>query len=92
LMGQFLFPLFWQQDDKRPLLIVRNALILAFRRPLYSLLLLLLQAVLLAISIIVPIFLVLTAPALIALIANFSMALALQEMGMAPLPPDLESR
>lgn len=92
MMGQFLFPLFWQQDDRRLLLIVRNALILAFRRPLYSLLLLLLQAILLVISIVVPIFLVLTAPAMIALIANFSMAFALQEMGMAPLPPDLESR
>ena len=88
LMGQFLFPLFWQQDDRRPLLVVRNALILSFRRPLFSLLLLLLQAILLTISVIVPIFLVLTTPAMIALISNFGMAYLLQEMGMAPLPPE----
>ena len=91
-MGQFIFPLFWQQDDRQPLLVVRNALILAFRRPLFSLLLLLLQGILLAISIVVPIFLVLTTPAMIALIANFGMAYVLQEMGMAPLPPDIDKR
>ncbi len=87
LMGQFLLPLFWQQDDRRPLLVVRNAVILSFRRPLFSLLLLLLQLILLTISAIIPIFLVLTTPAMIALIGNFGMAYLLQEMDMAPLPP-----
>ncbi|MBP7963243.1 MAG: hypothetical protein KBG20_12340 [Caldilineaceae bacterium] len=91
-MGQFLFPLFWQQDDRQPLLVVRNALILSFRRPLFSLLLLLLQLILLTISVVIPIFLVLTTPAMIALIGNFGMAYLLQEMGMAPLPPVVDSK
>ena len=89
-MGQFLLPLFWQQDDRRPLLVVRNALILSFRRPLFSLMLLLLQAILFSISVVIPIFLVLITPAMIALIGNFGMAYLLQEMDMAPLPPVID--
>ncbi len=92
LLGQFLFPLYWQQDDRRPLLVVRNALILAFRRPIFSLMLLVLQALLITLSIVVPLFLVLTTPAMVALIGNYGMAYLLQEMGMAPLPPVVDSK
>lgn len=88
LMGQYLFPLYCQQDDKRITLLLRNALILAFRYPLFSLLLVILQLGLLVVSILVPIFLLLLAPAMIALIANYGMTYALQEMGLAPPPPD----
>ncbi len=88
LMGQFIFPLYCQQDDKRVILVVRNALILAFRNPLFSLLLLILQLILITVSIVIPIFIVLIGPAMVALIANFGMAYLLQNMGLAPTPPD----
>jgi len=87
MAGQFFFPLFWQQADRRLILIVRNAVIMAFRYPLFSLLLMILQLILFAVSIVIPIFVVLIAPALIALIANFGMVHILQDMDMAPPPP-----
>lgn len=88
LMGQYTFPLFWQQDSPDIKLILRNSALLAVRHPLYSLLLLLFQLVLLIASAALTLPLILLAPGLIALAGNFALAGLLQEMGLAPQPPE----
>jgi uncharacterized membrane protein YesL len=92
MTGQFFFPLFWQQDEPDLKLVLRNAVLLALRHPLYTFLMLLFQLVLLAISIAITLPLVLLAPALIALSANFALVGLLQEMGLAPEPPQAAPR
>lgn len=92
MMGQYFFPLFWQQEDRGLLLILRNALLLALRYPLYTFLMLLFQIVLLAISVVLAVPLFLLTPALLALSANFALTGLLQEMGMAPQPPEPHKR
>jgi uncharacterized membrane protein YesL len=92
MMAQFFFPLFWQQDEPDLKLILRNAALLALRHPLYTFLLLLFQLVLLAISIAITLPLILLAPALIALAGNFGLVGLLQEMGLAPEPPQAPTR
>ncbi len=89
MMGQYLFPLFWQQDNPDIKLAIRNAALLTLRHPLYSFLMLLFQLVLFAICAALTLPLILLAPALLALAANFGMAGMLQEMGLAPLPPEV---
>ncbi len=73
-------------------MVLRNALLLAVRHPLYSLLMLLFQIALLVVSFftVLPIFLL--TPAAIAVAANFGLVGLLQEMGLAAEPPDLGSR
>jgi len=88
LMGQYTFPLFWQQDSPDLKLVLRNSALLAVRHPLYSLLMLLFQIVLLAASTALTLPLILLAPGLIALAGNFALAGLLQEMGLAPQPPE----
>lgn len=88
LMGQYTFPLFWQQDSPDLKLVLRNAALLAVRHPLYSLLMLLFQLVLLVASAALTLPMILLAPGLIALAGNFAMAGLLQEMGLAPEPPE----
>ena len=92
LSVQYVFPLFWQQDEPSLLLILRNALILALRHPLYTLLMLLFQLVLIAISAALALPLLLLTPALLALAANFGLVGILQEMGLAEQPPEVSSR
>lgn len=92
MIGQFLFPLFQQQNEPSVKLAVRNAAILALRYPLYSILLLLFQAVLLGVSFVLVLPLVLFAPAMLSLTGNFGMAGILQEMGLAPEPPETPKR
>jgi uncharacterized membrane protein YesL len=87
MVGQYLFPLFWQQDEPDIKLVYRNAAILALRHPLYTFLMLLFQLFLLVLSVILTLPLVMLAPALIALSANFALCGLLQEMGLAPEPP-----
>jgi uncharacterized membrane protein YesL len=87
MIGQYLFPLFWQQDEPDIKLILRNAVILALRHPLYTFLMLLFQLLLMVLSVLLTLPLVLLAPALIALSANFALCGLLQEMGLAPEPP-----
>lgn len=87
MIVQYLFPLFWQQDEPDIKLILRNATILALKHPLYTFLMLLFQVFLMVLSILLTLPLVLLAPALIALSANFAMCGLLQEMGLAPEPP-----
>ncbi|MFN8489818.1 MAG: hypothetical protein U0350_19690 [Caldilineaceae bacterium] len=88
LMGQYTFPLFWQQDSPDLKLVLRNSALLAVRHPLYSLLMLLFQIVLLLASTALTLPLILLAPGLIALAGNFALAGLLQELGLAPQPPE----
>lgn len=88
MLGQYTFPLLWQQDEPRLGLILRNALILAMRSPLYSFILMVYQLVLIVASIVFPLLLFLLTPALIAVTANVALVTLLQEMGLAPPPPE----
>lgn len=90
--GQYVFPLLWQQDEPDVRLALRNSVILALRYPLYSLLMLLFQLVLLVISAGLTLPLVLLYPALIAVTQNFALAGILQDMGLAPEPPEIPAR
>lgn len=89
MIGQYLFPLFWQQDTPDIKLALRNAALLALRHPLYSFLMLLFQILLLALCTALTLPLILLGPALIALAGNFALAGLLQEMGLAPQPPEM---
>jgi uncharacterized membrane protein YesL len=92
MTGQYFFPLFWQQDEPDLRLVLRNALLLALRHPLYTFLILIFQIVLLGISIAITLPLILLTPALLALTANFALVGILQEMGLAPEPPQTPPR
>lgn len=92
MIGQYFFPLFWQQDEPDIRLILRNAALLALQNPLYSFLILVFQLLLIAISIAITLPLFLLTPALIALCGNFALAGLLQEMGLAPEPPVVSGR
>ena len=92
MISQYFIPLFWQQDEPSIKLALRNATILALRNPLYTLLILLFQLVLLALSVGLTLPLVLLWPALAALTGNFALAGLLQEMGLAPEPPEAPLR
>ena len=85
--GQYLLPLFWQQDDRSLRLVFRNAFILALRHPLYTFLMLIFQISLIVISFltVLPIFLLM--PAAVAVAANVGLVTMLQEMGLADPPP-----
>jgi len=92
MISQYYFPLFWQQDEPDIRLILRNAVLLALQHPLYTFLMLLFQILLLGISIAITLPLFLLAPALIAISANFALAGMLQDVGLAPLPPQSAPR
>ncbi len=92
MIGQYYFPLFFQQDEPNISLVLRNAVLLALQHPLYTFLMLLFQILLLALSIAITLPLFLLAPALIAISANFALAGMLQEMGLAPKPPQPSAR
>jgi hypothetical protein len=92
MMGQYVFPLFWQQDEPDIKLVLRNAALLAMRYPLYTFLLLLFQIVILAVSTAITLPLFLLAPAVVAMAANFGLAGILQDMGLAPMPPVVPKR
>ena len=92
MIGQYYFPLFWQQDEPNLRLILRNAVLLALQHPLYTFLMLLFQIFLLALSAAITLPLFLLAPALIAISANFALTGMLQEVGLAPQPPVVSGR
>lgn len=91
MVGLYIFPLFWQQDEQDLKLVLRNAAILTMQHPLYTFLMLVFIGVILAISFI-PIVLIFLTPAVVAVAANFGLAGILQEMGLAPEPPVVSSR
>lgn len=90
LISQYLFPLFWQQDEPNIRLAFRNAALLTAKYPLYSLLLFLFQILLILICVAVVLPLPLLLPAMIALAQNFGTLGLLQDMGLAPEPPETE--
>ena len=92
MTGQYVFPLLLQQDEPDIRLALRNSVLLALRHPLYSFLMLLFQVLLLAVSVGLTLPLVLLYPALIAVAQNFALAGILQEMGLAPQPPEVPAR
>lgn len=87
--GQYFFPLYWQQDEPNLKLILRNGLLLAVRYPLYTLLMLLFQVLLIVLSFTLVVPVVLLMPGMIALSQNFALVGLLQEMDMAPQPPEM---
>lgn len=92
MFSQYYFPLFWQQDEPNIRLVLRNAVLLALQHPLYTFLMLLFQILLIGISVAITLPLFLLAPALIALSANFALTGMLQEVGLAPQPPQAAPR
>lgn len=92
MISQYYFPLLMQQDEPNIRLVLRNAVLLALQHPLYTFLMLLFQILLIGISVAITLPLFLLAPALIALSANFALTGMLQEMGLAPQPPQAAPR
>jgi len=91
MLIQYLFPLFWQQDEPSIKMVLRNALLLTLRFPLYTFLILLFHIFIMALSVI-PIIAFLLSPALMAMTANFALVGMLQEMDLAPDPPVVPRR
>lgn len=92
MMGQYVFPLYWQQDEPDIRLVLRNAVLLALRYPLYTFLLLIFQIVMVALSAAITLPLFLLVPAAVAMSCNFGLVGILQDMGLAPLPPVVPKR
>lgn len=92
MAGQYFFPFFWQQDEPSIKLVLRNAVLLAIRYPLYTFLMLVFQLLLIVISFVtvLPIFLLM--PAAVVVSANFALVGVLQEMGLAEQPPEIDRR
>jgi hypothetical protein len=92
MASQYFFPFFWQQDEPSIKLVLRNALLLAIRYPLYTFLMLVFQILLILISFVtvLPIFLLM--PAAVVVSANFALVGLLQEMGLAAQPPEIDRR
>ncbi|MFN3980674.1 MAG: hypothetical protein ACK4SA_09860 [Caldilinea sp.] len=89
LAAQYFYPLFWQQVEPNLKLVLRNSFLLVVRHPLYTFLMLLFQLLLVAISValVVPVLLLL--PGLVILSHNYALVGLLQEMDMAPQPPQM---
>ncbi len=87
--GQYFFPLFWQQTEPDLKLVIRNGLLLSVRHPFYSFLMLLFQLLLIALSFTLVVPVVLLMPGMIALSQNLALVGLLQEMDMAPQPPEM---
>lgn len=92
MIGQYYFPLFFQQDEPNIRLVLRNSILLALQHPLYTFLMLLFQLLFLGLSIAITLPLFLLAPAVIAISANFALTGMLQDMGLAPQPPQPSAR
>ena len=92
MFSQYYFPLFWQQDEPNIRLVVRNSVLLALQHPLYTFLMLLFQILMLGLSTAITLPLFLLAPAIIAIGANFALTGMLQELGLAPQPPQAAPR
>lgn len=87
MVAQYVFPLLCQQDQPDLLTALRNAALLALRSPFYSVLMLLFQLALIAASITLVLPIILLMPAMLALAGNFGLTGLLQDMGLAPQPP-----
>lgn len=92
MIAQYVFPLFWQQDDQEIKLVLRNATILAFKHPLYSFLMVLFSLVLITLSIALTLPALILMPGMLAITGNFALAGILQDMDLAPMPPEIPRR
>ena len=89
LLTQFVFPLVWEQDERSLRLTYKNAMILVLRYPFFCLLVFLLKsAALILFSLPAGIPLFFFGPALSTTISNYALNYLLQDMGLAPPPPD----
>jgi hypothetical protein len=86
------FRSFFQQDEPSVKLALRNAALLALRFPLYSFLLAVFQVLLVTLSFVLVLPLVILAPAMLALSGELGLVGMLQEMGLAPPPPESAPR
>ncbi|HHY54964.1 MAG TPA: hypothetical protein GYA08_05960 [Chloroflexi bacterium] len=89
LAAQYFYPLFWQQTEPTLGLIVRNSFLLVVRHPLYSLLMFLFQILLVVLSIVLVVPVLLLLPGLLVLSHNYALVGLLQEMNLAPQPPEM---
>jgi hypothetical protein len=89
LAGQYFYPLFWQQTEPALGLVLRNSFLLVVRHPLYSLLMLLFQLALVTLSVVLVVPVLLLLPGLLVLSHNFALVGLLQEMDLAPKPPEI---
>lgn len=87
MMIQYIFPLYWQQDEPDMKLILRNAFLLTLRHPLYTFIILAFQVVFWALSFVLVLPLILLTPAAMAMLVNFALTGLLQELDLAPEPP-----
>lgn len=88
LAMQYIYPLFWQQTAPTFTLILRNSFLLVVRHPFYSLLMFLFQVVLIIVSVVLVAPVLLLLPGLLALSHNYALIGLLQEMDLAPPPPE----
>ncbi len=88
LAAQYFYPLFWQQTEPALGMILRNSFLLVVRHPLYTLLIFLFQVVLVILSIMLVVPVLLLLPGLLALSHNYALVGLLQEMDLAPPPPE----
>ena len=89
LASQYFYPLFWQQTEPTLTLLLRNSFLLVVRHPLYTTLILLFQLLLVVISIVLVVPVLLILPGLLILAQNYALVGLLQEMDMAPQPPQM---
>ena len=87
MIAQYVFPLMWQQDEPNVWLAIRNAALLTARHPLYSLLMLIFELILLTLSTALTLPLLILAPSMLSLCGNLALVGLLQEMDMGPEPP-----
>lgn len=87
LAGQYTYALLLQQSEPGLKLTLRNAVVLAFRHPLFSALMLLFQLALTALSVMLVIPVVILLPGMLALAQNHALIALLQDMGLASQPP-----
>jgi uncharacterized membrane protein YesL len=92
MISQYYFPLFWQQDEPNIRLVLRNSALLALQHPLYTFLMLLFQLILIALSVAITLPVLLLLPAVVAITANFALTGMLQDVGLAPQPPQTAPR
>ncbi|MBK8046055.1 MAG: hypothetical protein IPK16_02320 [Anaerolineales bacterium] len=87
MAGQYMYALLLQQSEPSLKLTLRNAVVLAFRHPLFSVLMLLFQLALTAVSVMLVIPVVILLPGMLAIAQNQALIALLQNMGLAPQPP-----
>src|SRR3954464_729176 len=92
MISQYYYPLFWQQDEPNIRLVLRNSVLLSLQHPLYTFLILIFNILLIGLSVAITLPILLLTPAVIAISANFALTGMLQDVGLAPQPPQTAPR